>query len=703
MNSSSIEDLSFLETVFPQLHRSQSDRYESAHWLQCAFDAQVWRCDFGSKGIIELDWRIHVGKQGGLLTGLRHEALWRVLRSWLILSTHSDIRGGYLWSIATEHARFSVALDWIDYFLLRADDLGLPEHGLMALTEDNLKEAICNVASCAEKGVGIYEWPDRVTSYLRSQSRSLPEADVISLSKSIPFIAAEVPDTVDFLTELTPQEVVSARLFLWGNGFYKKGAAGRHSFKWLVNAKSLAAAVYPDTLRGRYGKKAPPELGLVPLETMQREHLAVPVADDSDIRMSEQRLGEYRKGLTALGLLATVGLDVPVSALRDIDDQCLTLALSLKRHNRFRTLPAGVVFDSLRNAIEFSLTYSRDLITSYLAIAKAAHDAKLTIYSYARRHSIVEHLTPRIAEMGVIEWTIESRETGLDGGPPALDKSVFFRRFRGNVGLWELIRVMYGAAQVSVGTLVAPRIGELVDLMAGNALDESGRYLMCDNRKSGVAGNRDITAKPIPGVVVRVIREIERLQDGLIELGLLDQRSNLFAYPTAHLDRPLVQLPMVHFNRSIDYFCDYFEVQLDELGRRYYIRQHQLRRFFAMLFFWSNSFGGLDTLRQFMGHTSSEHVYRYITESTPGAVLRSVKAEWASEAVMLQWSAANELADLVAHHFHTRNFRVLADGELSEYIEDLLERGLVHVEPEFLDDEGKYRILIKISPKESST
>jgi hypothetical protein len=698
VNSASIEDLSFLDTVFPRLHRSACDRYESAHWLLCAFGAEVWRCDFGSKGIIELDWRVSVGERGGLLTSGRHEALWRALRSWLVLSTHSDIKGGCMWSIETEYARFSLALDWIDYFLLHADDVGLPDHGLMAITQDDLKEAICNVASSAEKSVGIYQWPHRVSAYLRSQCGSVSEADVVRYSQSTLFIAAELPDAIDFLTDLTPEEVIAARVFLWRNGFYKKGTAGRHSFKWLVNTKSLAAAVYPNTLRGRFGKPAPPELGLVPLESLQRECLAVPVADDSDKRMSELRIKEYRRVLTALGLLATVGLDVPVSALRAIDDRSVTLALNLKRHNRYRTLPAGVVFGSLRSAIEFSLTYAHDLTTSYLAIARAARDANLSIYSYARQYSIIDHLAPRVAEMGVCEWTIEAKETGLDGGPVALDKSVYFTRLRGNVGLWELLRVMYGAAQISVGTLLAPRVGELVDLISGSALDESSRYLLCDNRKSGVAGNRDTVAKPIPSVAVKVIRELERLQDGLIELGLIDRRSNLFAYPTAHLDRPLVQLPLVHFNRSIDYFCDYFETQLDAFGRRYYIRQHQLRRFFAMLFFWSNSFGGLDTLRHFMGHTSSEHIYRYITESTPGALLRSVKAEWASEAVKLQWEAAQDLADLVAVHFHTRNFRVLADEELTEYIEDLIEQGLVAVEPEFLDGEGKYRILIKVSP-----
>jgi hypothetical protein len=78
-------------------------------------------------------------------------------------------------------------------------------------------------------------------------------------------------------------------------------------------------------------------------------------------------------------------------------------------------------------------------------------------------------------------------------------------------------------------------------------------------------------------------------------------------------------------------FSDYFEVQQDSAGRRYYIRTHQMRRFFAMTFFWAGGFGGLDTLRWFLGHTNVEHVYHYITETVPGEVLRRVGAEYASK------------------------------------------------------------------------
>lgn len=47
-------------------------------------------------------------------------------------------------------------------------------------------------------------------------------------------------------------------------------------------------------------------------------------------------------------------------------------------------------------------------------------------------------------------------------------------------------------------------------------------------------------------------------------------------------------------------FYDFTEVECEN-NKRFYMRQHQLRRFFAMAFFWGNGFGSMDTLRWFLG------------------------------------------------------------------------------------------------------
>ncbi len=141
------------------------------------------------------------------------------------------------------------------------------------------------------------------------------------------------------------------------------------------------------------------------------------------------------------------------------------------------------------------------------------------------------------------------------------------------------------------------------------------------------------------------------------------------------------------------------ETPLNHEGKRYYIRQHQLRRFFAMLFFWGSSFGGMDTLRWFLGHADVEHLYHYITESTPGRVLRGTQAHYATEQLQAYNQSASALADLLVKSFGTRKFDLMDASKLNEYIEDLIEEGSVTVKPEFFKaEDGKdYRILITVS------
>src|SRR6185437_10835464 len=146
----------------------------------------------------------------------------------------------------------------------------------------------------------------------------------------------------------------------------------------------------------------------------------------------------------------------------------------------------------------------------------------------------------------------------------------------------------------------------------------------------------------------------------------------LFSHPAGIGNLALVRCTPGSFCGSLDYFSDYFELPGEKPGTRYYIRQHQLRRFFAMVFFWSGSFGGLDTLRYFLGHANLEHVYRYITENTPGAVLRAVKAEWASKVLLIGQEVSSGLGEFVQRVYRIADFRLLTEEELSEYIEVLL-------------------------------
>lgn len=384
-----------------------------------------------------------------------------------------------------------------------------------------------------------------------------------------------------------------------------------------------------------------------------------------------------------MGTLVQAGIEVPTESLRNVSAKQIADKLGLSPPGRFKSLPQTLVLNSLKTSIEFAIEFGDSLVDAYLNVARTAHRADLSINEMVAKQGIGSFIDHRLKQAGLITWSAISCNRKRIGLTLSQSRARNIEKLRSNAGLWELILVLYGAILICLGTLMARRVGELQDLIAGKCLDNTGRYLVFDNRKSGILGMRQSEARPIPSIGTRFVRLIERLQFGLIDIGVLKEPTQLFAAPTL-LGVGLSGVNSYQLYGHLDRFCDYVKTPTTTLGERYYIRPHQLRRFFATLFFWGRSFGGMDTLRWFMGHTNLRHLYNYITEETPGSILTSVKAEYATDLLKQADSEATELADLLFEHFHTRNFSILDNAELNEYIEELLADGEVQIEPHFI-------------------
>src|SRR5690606_29178198 len=107
------------------------------------------------------------------------------------------------------------------------------------------------------------------------------------------------------------------------------------------------------------------------------------------------------------------------------------------------------------------------------------------------------------------------------------------------------------------------------------------------NRKSGPGSHRVEEARPIPKIVVRCFKLIDRLQSELLSLNIIENPARAFAFPALRHAGLISAGISRRAADALDLFCDYFETPFDDQGRRYYIRQHQLRGFFASAFFWS--------------------------------------------------------------------------------------------------------------------
>jgi len=466
------------------------------------------------------------------------------------------------------------------------------------------------------------------------------------------------------------------------------------------NSSKLAKSIYANTLGGKNANfPIITELCLGNVVYSSREYEAAPVSINSNsCRMRESSLVFYYHVVRRLGILKSVDLPVPYHALQLIQFPRIVKLLNLSQPGRFCLLPSSVVLGSLKNAIEYYLSYGSDLINSYLAIITVTHNSKMKIMQW--RHvekDITPYLTPLIKNLGVTRWKIQRSFRTKE---KTLNNIDYFQSLRSNSALWELLRVLYGAIQIVVGTLMARRQSELMDLYPISCLDKEKGHLIFYVRKSGSGDKREKVARPIPSIAVKMILLLEQFQTKLKKLGIIKEYFPIFSYPHP-FKNVLVNFNHTVYNGSLDFFCDYMEIPLDNEARRYYIRQHQLRRYFAMLFFWGSSFGGMDSLRWFLAHTDVEHLYHYITESTPGEVLRGVKAHYAVEQLQAYENSATALSDLLEKKYGILKFDLMDSNELSDYVEHLICDGSVSVEPEFIntDDGNRHRILIKVIEK----
>lgn len=670
--------------------RTNEPRYRSARWLKSEYDSPIWEIE--SATAFSIDWRIMLD-DGQLLTSPHHSSLWETLRSWLVVQTHVDATGREIAAPRTERNALQFATYCIDYLLLRSSSLGLSRHGLSALTQNDFVSMISTISSNRSALVTVYDWPNQLGQFLRSKIAALSPEQRVAAIIAAPEIAGPIVDETDRLTDLSEEEIIAARAWLHDQNLYKPGT---NTYRLQPNVFAIAGSIYASTIgRLSVNFSLPEELCVGPGHRFVTEYQRARVTSARDERITAGALRKYVRTVGNLRLLNSEGLQAP--ALDPDNLERSIAAVDVKPLGRFRTLPHEVVFGSLKKAIEFALEFGDALVDSYVAACRAATSAGQSVATYFNDNDLLPHLTPDVVRLGTRRWSIDP----IGGSAPySPDPSDYHRQLRDNVGLYQCLRVLYGAIEIVAGTLMARRQGELIDLLACRCLDSTRTRLVFRNRKSSFGGMRELESRPIPPIAARLIGILERLQMELLELGAITATTNLFSTPRRiggiSTQSCLTNLSKTSFSESIDFFCDWSQVPLDKEGKRFYIRQHQLRRFFAMLFFYGGGFGGMETLRWFMGHTDAQHLWHYITESTPGETIRSVAAEWAAYGVRHGTREAELLGAELAIHFGTSDFSVLEDEALVLYLEDLMEEGKLRIEPEFLDGGRNYRIAVVV-------
>ncbi|OKB66586.1 hypothetical protein BHU62_12005 [Serratia marcescens] len=699
-NNSLPHELDFITHSF----NAGSKLFHSAEWLNSQFDDPVWatRIAQNSKKDTIIDFRVRLN-DGLLLTHPRHQSLLESIKSYLCLSSHSLTAGGIQLAPRTIEYRIHTAIGVIDYFLLRSERFQLASHGFKSITPHEVTEFMAVLAVDQYSKSNLYAVREELRSYLRFKSQQVTKQDVQRIISKVPGIAV-VDDAGSAHLGLSESEIISARIFLWINGNYKHipitaGNNGHLFFKHQVSPSSIYTEIYHERtlVTPKFLGLALDELHFDPSEKTFREYPMVPsMALSGDPLPSEAGIDAYRQALKRMEFLKLCGLDhINPQSLAALENKAFLNQLKMKSNGRYRTLPREVIFSSFRNAVEFYFELGQPIIDGYLTLAREADSRRCTLGDFSSSE-IGRILPQKLRDIGVRVWDLSSDFRGANrGGGSAL----FFSRFRANEGLFQLVEVLYGAIWIILSALSARRSGEIRDLVTTTCLvkKSQGYYLQFDLRKRNFGRHRELTLRPIPNVVAQCILSLTELHQKLSTLNSAKASERLFSKPQ-YREVGLSAMGLADTAKVLNRFSDYFEAQLDSAGRRYYVRTHQMRRFFAMTFFWAGGFGGLDTLRWFLGHTHVEHVYHYITEVVPGEVLRRVGAEYASEALLLRQDNTKDLEKLLNERYGLSSFSIMQSDEVADYIEDLIKEGAFKVEPVFIDTPTgqRHEIIFKI-------
>ncbi len=731
-------------------------------WLESSFPENKWVLKFG-KTPKTIHWDTVYLDDGKKLTDKKHQKLLNSFKYWITAADNPLENGGKVISPIAAYHKVNKVIALINAVLLHSKELKLAKYHLLNVNDDFWLNILTKFA---EHGSfqGVYEFDKHTEVLLNNASQSISDIDAQAFKEKFPYVTQDIAQDESFLF-LAEREKACAWLF--EQGYYRSGEHIIYTGSSAVLGELLfkGKMLYHDINLPNHAElhlKAP---------RRNSEYRAVENKDAS-IGTNQATISTYIEAIRLIHTNFDRGDAASPSILSErVSSGHISQLVSLKKAGRTRTLPPTFVFNLIRQCYEFA--------KEHLPIEEGAVtllDETLTLLSKARSKSAAKKSNKLRPHESTRTWNEElHREmSGTERGywfqteainclsseylkqgvkqiqALAESEESRFERIRANESLFDLFSVLQGAIQVLVGAIMARRQDELIKLKPyGNLspnvspFSEAGAKteynLIFKVKKTGSKGVNATIERPIPLSIARFVWQLEQFNIKASELRLCEGKLSLFNNLNSKQSQ-LSQLQSMTYNAHLDALCDYLETDLVEYDngeyRRNYVRQHQLRRFFAMAFFWSKGFDGMDALRWMLGHSDMEHLYHYISESETGAVLNGAKASVIVRGVvdstseLAKLEGIEEVRKIIAERLTGDSSTPITIESVSEAAEDyddesyltvphisqlqkeqdietevihLLEEGRITLEPEFFtieDDDGNttqtFNLILKI-------
>ncbi|WP_299137302.1 integrase [uncultured Vibrio sp.] len=721
---------------------------------------------------------------GELLTSEKHKPLLNAFKYWLIACDNPIENGGKLTSSTTASAKYRLIIVLINTILLNGEALKLSEFHLQRVTDEFWLKVLLTIAEHSGSiSNDLYQTNRRIKHLL--DSVDVPPEEVEAFKSKYPHVDRKISSEE---TILNLKDKVKACCWLHKQRFYAHGADDKAA---QCNPKGNNTILTTLVFEGKILKdylniNSFPELELLPTPN-RTEYKAVPNLDNLN-GSSDCSLNKWFECIHLINTnidKSNIGLFNPVTS--NVSTCTLQSLVSIRKNGRTKTLSPEFTFDLFRRSYEllkqFCTTpnevevnfWDHALVLLTEASKKSTKRGSNSHRPDSKAKKFNEALHGDLPHTELGHWLkfeaidsihTEFKEKGIvqfDG--ISLKAENRHTRIRSNESMLELFTVLQGAVQLLVGSVMARRQDELVKLKPfgnliyinddGKPLANASPYnedgerwsLRFKVKKTGVKGKNLTTDRPIPLSIARFVWQLEQFNQQAIALGLVKMSDlALFNYIDSHTFK-LRKHTAFYFNAAFDALCDYFETAIVKMDngeyRRHYVRQHQLRRFFALVFFWSKGYENMEALRWMLAHSDLEHLHNYITEADTGAVLNSAKASAIVQSVINDKSMIDDLDEVeklrkiiaervtgdASKMLHIKTLdetvwdyedededeyqtvphikQLQAEQEIENEVLTLLENGSITLHPEFFtvqDDSGEdvrnFNLILKINELE---
>jgi len=273
-----------------------------------------------------------------------------------------------------------------------------------------------------------------------------------------------------------------------------------------------------------------------------------------------------------------------------------------------------------------------------------------------------------------------------------------FSEMRAKPSLEEAIRILVGACVVCISLCKPSRNDELVNVWRDClVLKDDGYYFRFHLGKSNYNEHYQCVEKPIPVITAKAIRLLQRLGDAVEKVTTPENKvmnkGKLFNLPSYTVGRPRLIFPDL-LSRYLDTFCDYVNLPTVN-GIRWYIRVHEMRKWFLLLLFWSSKTGVLDACRWIAGHTDAKHIYNYIQHEFSGEELTEHEAKYAMDRLLeveihnnTEDSELIKIYNRVLRHFSADAISLIPESEWRDYVAEMHTRGEFTLQHQFVYEKG---------------